>query len=1110
MPITRVPIVHRFGIISHSKRLELQERLARKVIDESTTWALPITAEGDRNNQYGIDEEFVQQFNEADTDSEKKFELHEKAKKIFLRAKRKAGLRDGGIGNHVTLHQAWIELSLLAQCNSRSLQEGALSALYYSLYHAPIRRAQIESLLKLAYISIQWLAETAIGQPYLRSGELGLLKVSHLVFLRLYYHHLAADIEGYPTERIELFDIVQAFEEKQENYRPFPSSLLLVRIICRITDKLKIAFDTELRQMAEAELLKNSKRIQKTLKADRNSKKANYEQPAGEVNSGFEESARRKSKEIPEREGKRLAEETRGEEVNFNNTELDQSTMHEITKERSQERFVPTVPSIHHSSPTLWHSLDLWRILTHTKQDLKDGLKELVMCSLEFISQPMLDSILALHTLAEVAKIHHETLNVLQFIAKQEILGFEENFTTNQRKQRKTKKFVAGSSNQQRDIIGIGNISATKPQLEEEHNTATNGRMPTMGRQRDSLDSVPSFLTDLDEFLDPKPIGSDKFLIESDQLFEAERKTDNLKQERDSPVAKNKESSLEIKTSHVEKQAERKTDNFKQERDSPVATKEENSFEIKTSHVEKQAEINVTATEGINDRISQSQDKFDATDQSEQGITSKVPGQKQQFDTVDQSEQGINNEDPGPKQEFDTVDQSEQGITSKVSGQKQQFDTVDQSEQGINNKDPGPKQQTIGSGTIEIEVLAVEDTNLQPASSDGESISLSGGSLADVSSLASNQPCDDLKTRSSKRKMRRRAKNNEIEMSAGSTSDESENELIVRFEKCEDNGLEFLKRESSVSLEFSDANHELKPGSTLTITRPNTNEEVATTTTKWPWELIVTYARCMGDICIHGNNSQIQRDALIGCKDNKAGLIQLLKFQLKTERENTDWSWRVRHVTVQELMRVCHWREKEPIKDGLRNTAWGALLSHHSVETDRRVIEAYKIARTEVSMDLNSEILDDQKPNSMTSVYSRICTNLAIIHFTIPRDIEAPAKDQNTSPRKSKKAQKGQKPLVGQGPLQHEKQKRSKVIPKDQVGRVSIRNEVMIATALQEQTQSYGNRSWQTVQEVVEDQWKKELMEEYELVERQRQDDVDKQVKNIERSINTKSLQKRV
>ena len=72
------------------------------------------------------------------------------------------------------------------------------------------------------------------------------------------------------------------------------------------------------------------------------------------------------------------------------------------------------------------------------------------------------------------------------------------------------------------------------------------------------------------------------------------------------------------------------------------------------------------------------------------------------------------------------------------------------------------------------------------------------------------------------------------------------------------------------------------------------------------------------------------------------------------------------------------------------------------------------------------------------------------------------------------------------------------------------RDEIMIATALQEQTQSYNNRSWQTVQEVVEDQWRKELMEEYELVERQRQDDINKEVKNIERSINKKSLQNRI
>lgn len=58
-----------------------------------------------------------------------------------------------------------------------------------------------------------------------------------------------------------------------------------------------------------------------------------------------------------------------------------------------------------------------------------------------------------------------------------------------------------------------------------------------------------------------------------------------------------------------------------------------------------------------------------------------------------------------------------------------------------------------------------------------------------------------------------------------------------------------------------------------------------------------------------------------------------------------DWSWRVRHVAVQQLMKVCQVKQGECMKDGLQNAAWTALLSHHSTECDRRVLEAYKIAR---------------------------------------------------------------------------------------------------------------------------------------------------------------------
>ena len=76
--------------------------------------------------------------------------------------------------------------------------------------------------------------------------------------------------------------------------------------------------------MAEIELMKNSKRNQKNFKADRNSKTANHEQPAGELNSGFEENTRRKSKEVSDREARRVVQETGQKEVQFQDTALDE------------------------------------------------------------------------------------------------------------------------------------------------------------------------------------------------------------------------------------------------------------------------------------------------------------------------------------------------------------------------------------------------------------------------------------------------------------------------------------------------------------------------------------------------------------------------------------------------------------------------------------------------------------------------------------------------------------------------------------------------------------------------------------------------------------------
>ena len=52
----------------------------------------------------------------------------------------------------------------------------------------------------------------------------------------------------------------------------------------------------------------------------------------------------------------------------------------------------------------------------------------------------------------------------------------------------------------------------------------------------------------------------------------------------------------------------------------------------------------------------------------------------------------------------------------------------------------------------------------------------------------------------------------------------------------------------------------------------------------------------------------------------------------------------MRFAAVQGLVRVCRHCHGDSNKDGVRTVAWGALMKHHSVEKDARVLEALKIA----------------------------------------------------------------------------------------------------------------------------------------------------------------------
>ena len=55
--------------------------------------------------------------------------------------------------------------------------------------------------------------------------------------------------------------------------------------------------------------------------------------------------------------------------------------------------------------------------------------------------------------------------------------------------------------------------------------------------------------------------------------------------------------------------------------------------------------------------------------------------------------------------------------------------------------------------------------------------------------------------------------------------------------------------------------------------------------------------------------------------------------------------WAVRHCALLGLTRVYTTCAHLPMKDGMSNSAWGAVVERQRKETDERVLEAYKISK---------------------------------------------------------------------------------------------------------------------------------------------------------------------
>ncbi|XP_072020546.1 uncharacterized protein [Amphiura filiformis] len=365
MPITKLPIVHKFGIISQTQREELQDRLIKQTYHHKGS-RVPVST----RNPTELTEAFIQEFNNADG-LEDKERLEELAYKMLSRAQRRAGLKQFGRGNYVDLPRAWSELSMLAQCRGK-IQEECLDTLIVSLHQASLSTNHIPSLFYLAETTLYWLRTDAMDQPFLRIGEIKLLKMGLSVFLRLFYHHMVGHLSTHTECKQRLITYLAGIKECEEAYNPYPGAHLCLRFI------------SEVGSMVVGDVL--------GLPLPLHTPETRTKDP----NQILEE------EEPPE------------SPINASSPITQQHSHHDNTKMGPS----PFQSSIHDLSPALWHTLDVWRCVVHLSKGFKDAVKALSLCATSLSTEHWVDAVCAMRVLSEAAKSNITVLRAMQNLAK--------------------------------------------------------------------------------------------------------------------------------------------------------------------------------------------------------------------------------------------------------------------------------------------------------------------------------------------------------------------------------------------------------------------------------------------------------------------------------------------------------------------------------------------------------------------------------------------------------------------------------------------------------------------------------------------------------------------
>ncbi|XP_028909505.1 transmembrane protein 232 isoform X2 [Ornithorhynchus anatinus] len=180
-------------------------------------------------NRLEIMQHFVLYFNKMKNPETQKY-FFELATKMLCRCKKRLGLSSLGLGNHVDLPGAWAEAIVLTQCRGK-IQEEALDILYLSLDHAYLNPDHIPVLFFIGESVLFGICSKEARKKYLYSGEIKLIKIGFLTFLRLFIYHLYGVLEGFNEHKLRLHSFLRGLVHQEDTYYVYPDILFTLHFM---------------------------------------------------------------------------------------------------------------------------------------------------------------------------------------------------------------------------------------------------------------------------------------------------------------------------------------------------------------------------------------------------------------------------------------------------------------------------------------------------------------------------------------------------------------------------------------------------------------------------------------------------------------------------------------------------------------------------------------------------------------------------------------------------------------------------------------------------------------------------------------------------------------